>query len=236
MSRPANAVYLSTPINALVEGFYTDKTSLGDVKAHGDFGLGTFNSLDGEMVLLDGIAYQISARGEVRVVTDTEKTPFACVTFFRPDTEDEWDQGMGTSDVFQILDHLVPSSNMLYALRIDGVFDAVTTRAVPKTENYIPLVEAAKHQVVFEFKNATGVLAGFYTPGFMASLAAPGYHLHMLSDDRRSGGHLMACRIRRARVAIQHIPKLEVDLPVTLDYLTADFNRDARADLNQAEK
>jgi acetolactate decarboxylase len=125
---------------------------------------------------------------------------------------------------------------MLYALRIDGVFEYVKTRAVPKTDNYLPLVEAAKNQVVFEFSHVEGSLAGFFTPAFMPSLNAPGYHLHMLTSDRRHGGHLMACRLIRARIGIQHIPKLEVGLPVTLDYLTADFNRDTKKDLDKAER
>lgn len=231
-----NAVYLSTPINALVEGFYEVQTTIGDVKTHGDFGLGTFNNLDGEMILLDGDAYQVTAAGAVHAVSDTEKTPFSCVTFFRPDTWDDIPADMTAQDIFELLDAFIPSSNMLYALRIDGTFDYVKTRAVPKTNNYLPLVEAAKNQIIFEFSEVEGSLAGFYTPGFMASLNAPGYHLHMLTADRRHGGHLMACRLRQARIGIQHIPKLEVDLPVTLDYLTADFNRDTKKDLDQAER
>ena len=231
-----NAVYLSTPINAIVEGFYLDKTTIGDVKAHGDFGLGTFNHLDGEMILLDGKAYQITAAGEVLAIADDEKTPFACVTFFHPDTWDDLPSGTSPYGVFDLLDSLIPSPNMLYALRIDGIFDYVKTRAIPRTENYLPLVEAAKNQIVFEFKDVEGSIAGFYTPAFMASLNAPGYHLHMLTSDRRQGGHLMECRLHQARIGIQHVPKLEVDLPLTLDYLTADFLRDTKHDLDQAER
>ncbi len=231
-----NAVYLSTPINAIVEGLYVDKTTIGDVKKHGDFGLGTFNYLDGEMILLDGMAYQITSTGEVHTIADGEHTPFACVTFFQPDTWDEVGGGISAPGIFELLDTLIPSPNMLYALRIDGVFEYVKTRAVPKTENYLPLVEAAKNQIIFEFSHVEGSLAGFFTPGFMASLSAPGYHLHMLTADRRHGGHLMECRVKKARIGIQHVPKLEVGLPVTLDYLTADFNRDTKRDLDQAER
>lgn len=231
-----NAVYLSVPINALVEGLCVAQTTIGDIRSHGDFGLGTFNHLDGEMILLDGTAYQIAASGEVKPAADDEKTPFACVTFFRPDTWDDVPEGGASTDIFTLLDRLIPSPNMLYALRIDGVFDYVKTRAIPRTENYRPLVEAAKNQTVFEFSRTEGSLAGFYTPGFMASLNAPGYHIHMLTADRSQGGHLMACRVRKARIGIQHVPKLEVGLPVTLDYLTAEFSRNTREDLDKAER
>jgi acetolactate decarboxylase len=235
-SWPGNAVYLSVPINALIEGFYEEKTTIADILTHGDFGLGTFNHLDGEMLLFDGIAYQIKADGNVVIVPDTEPTPFACVTHFRADTWDEIELSNSRESIFELLDSLVPSPNMLYALRIDGVFEYVKTRSVPKTENYLPLVEAVKNQVIFEFFNVAGSLGGFYTPDFMGSLHAPGYHLHMLTEDRLHGGHLMECRIAKARVGIQHVPKLEVDLPFTLDYLTADFTRDTKKDLDKAEK
>ncbi len=231
-----NAVYLSTPINALVEGFYEERTTMGDVKTHGDFGLGTFNHLDGEMVLLDGMAYQIRADGTVAAVRDDEYTPFACVTFFRPDTWDDIGDSLGAPDIFDLLDRLIPSPNMLYAVRIEGGFRSVKARAMPKTDNYIPLVEAAKHQAVFEFSDVEGSLVGFFTPDFMVSLNAPGYHLHFLAADRSHGGHVMSCRLGSARIGIQHIQRLEVDLPFTLDYLTARLDRDAKEDLGKAER
>ena len=84
-----NAVYLSAPINALVEGLYVENTTMAEIKQHGDFGLGTFNFLDGEMVLLDGDVFQIRSDGNVHRVEDDEKSPFACVTFFNPDTIDD---------------------------------------------------------------------------------------------------------------------------------------------------
>lgn len=231
-----NAVYLSAPINALVEGLYVENTTIEQVKRHGDFGLGTFNYLDGEMVLLDGKVYQIRSDGNVYDIGDDEMSPFACVTFFSPDTYDDIDGSAVSTDLSGLLDRLIPSQNMLYAIRIDGTFSHVRTRAVPKSENYRPLVEATKDQPVFDFRDVTGSLAGFYTPRFMESLNAPGYHLHFLTQDRRRGGHLMDCTLKKARIGIQHVPQLEVGLPVTLDYLTTDLTRDIGKDLDKAEK
>ncbi|MEN6441998.1 MAG: acetolactate decarboxylase, partial [Syntrophobacter sp.] len=175
-----NAVYLSAPINALVEGLYVENTTIAQVKQHGDFGLGTFNYVDGEMLLLDGKVYQIRSDGNVYDVPDDEKSPFACVTFFSPDTFDDIEDTGGSHDLTSLLDNLIPSKNMLYAIRIDGTFSHVRCRAVPRSENYRPLVEATKDQPVFDFHNVRGSLAGFYTPAFMESLNAPGFHLHFL--------------------------------------------------------
>ena len=229
-------MYLSAPINALVEGYYVENTTVAQIKEHGDFGLGTFNFLDGEMVVLDGTVYQVRADGSATVAGDGEQSPFACTTFFRPDTFDDIRGGGGYTDIESLLDTLIPSPNMLYAIRIDGRFRHVRARAVPKTENYTPLVEATKHQPVFDFYDAEGTMAGFFTPRFIETITAPGYHLHFLTADRLRGGHVMGCEPDRARIGIQHVPSLELGLPLTLDFLTADLTRDTTGDLEQVEK
>ncbi|MDA8104968.1 MAG: acetolactate decarboxylase [Nitrospiraceae bacterium] len=230
-----NAVYLSAPINALVEGLYVENTTMAEIKRHGDFGLGTFNFLDGEMVLLDGHVYQIRSDGKVYHVEDNEESPFACVTFFNPDTIDALENSDNSKGFHDLLNSLIPSENMLYAIRIDGTFSHVKTRVVPRSENYRPLVEATKNQPVFDFHDVRGCLTGFYTPRFMESLNAPGYHLHFLSEDRQHGGHLIECAMGKVRIGIQHVPKLDVGLPMTLDYLTTDLTRDIGKDLDKAE-
>lgn len=231
-----NSVHLSAPINALVEGLYVQNTTVAQIKEHGDFGLGTFNLLDGEMVVLDGVVYQVRADGIVTVAGDTEQSPFACTTFFRADTWDDIEGNEGYQDIGALLDTLIPSPNMLYAIRIDGAFRHVKTRAVPRTENHTPLVEATKHQPVFDFHDVEGCLAGFFTPRFIETITAPGYHLHFLSRDRQQGGHLIGCALNTTRIGIQHVPTLELGLPVTLDFLTADLTRDTTRDLDRAER
>ena len=234
--KTGTSVYLSAPINALVEGFYVENTTVAQIKEHGDFGLGTFNYLDGEMVLLDGEVYQVRSDGNAHIVKDEEQSPFACVTFFNPDTFDDIDDSVDHGDFYNLLNRLIPSENMLYAIRIDGIFSHVRTRAVPKSENYKPLVEATMNQPVFDYSDVEGCLAGFYTPRFMESLNAPGFHLHFLTKDRLHGGHLIECTLKKVRIGIQHVPELEVGLPFTLDYLTADLTRDIGTDLDKAEK
>jgi acetolactate decarboxylase len=98
------------------------------------------------------------------------------------------------------------------------------------------LVEVAKEQPVFNFSDIRGTLAGFFTPAFMASLSVPGLHLHFLSDDFQHGGHLLECRPRNVRVGVQFINTMELELPMSFDYLTWDFHRDIHTDLDKAEK
>ena len=231
-----NSVYLSAPVNALVQGFYEQNTKVSEIKEHGDFGLGTFNNLDGEMIMLDGVVYQIKSDGRVAPVGDEEETPFACVTFFSPDMKEEIDGGRLKDSLEDLLSNLIPSPNMLYAIRIEGEFEYIKTRSVPRQENYRPLVEVTREQPTFEYRKIRGTLGGFFTPQFMASLNVPGYHLHFLSDDHTRGGHLLECRYKLIEIGLQHIPKLEVGLPLTIDYMTADLDTDIRKDLEEAEQ
>jgi len=231
-----SALYMCAPVNALVEGLYEQKVPLREIKRHGDFGLGTFDDLDGEMILLDGRVYQVNSAGRVAVVDDAGMTPFACVTFYRPISHEDVAQAMDYQAFLNLVQQLLPSPNIFYAIRMEGTFDYVKTRSVPRQENYRPLAEATKDQPVFEFQNVAGTLAGFITPSFMGAVNVPGLHLHFLSADFTRGGHLLECRPRQGRIGVQFISRLELSLPMTFDYLTQDFTRNVEQDLNKAEK
>jgi acetolactate decarboxylase len=233
--RPSR-IYLCAPVNALVEGIYEQKIPFRQIKQHGDFGLGTFDNLDGEMVMLDGQIYQITGEGRVRQVDEQALTPFACVTFYNPLSHDELGTELSYAAFQEWLLRLLPSPNIFYAIRVEGRFAQIRVRSVPKQENYRPLVEVAQDQPVFTMTDIEGTLAGFFTPAFMGSLSVSGLHLHFLSADRQHGGHLLECRPRQVRAGIQFISSLELALPMTLDYLTWDFRRDTEQDLNKAEK
>ena len=229
-------VYICAPINALVEGIYEERIPLSQVKRHGDFGLGTFDHLDGEMIMVDGQIFQITADGRVQEVGEEALTPFACVTFFKPQKRAVLTSDRTYADFLSWLTGLLPSPNLFYALRIDGRFAHIKTRSVPKQESYRPLVEVAAEQPIFEFEEIEGTLAGFYTPAFMASISVPGMHLHFLSDDQQHGGHLLECRPHQAHVGVQALTSLELGLPTSEAYLHWDFHRDIGQDLDKAEK
>lgn len=229
------SIYLCSPVNALVEGIYEEKIPFAEIKKHGDFGLGTFDDLDGEMVMMDGQIFQINSAGRVVRVPDEALTPFSCVTFYEPFSHDVLAREVTYPEFVNWLMGLFPSPNIFYALRIEGSFAYMKTRSVPKQENYRPLVQVTKDQPTFEFSEISGTLAGFFTPTFMSSVSVPGLHLHFLSDDWQHGGHLLECRPRDVRVGVQAIHHVELALPLSLDYLTHTFARDVKADLAKAE-
>ncbi|WP_416793613.1 acetolactate decarboxylase [Lactobacillus delbrueckii] len=65
----------------LVAGLFDGTMSIEELLKHGDSGIGTCSGLDGEMVILDGIAYTIRRDGTVEALSGDVKTPFACVHF-----------------------------------------------------------------------------------------------------------------------------------------------------------
>jgi acetolactate decarboxylase len=230
------AVFLSCPINAILEGFYETNTTMADLKAKGSFGIGTFNDLDGELVLLDGIIYQLDVQGNAHPVADDQKTPFACSCPFEPISEETVQESYPQEAFNTFLLSLLPSPNMIYAIRVDGHFKSVRTRSMPRTQNHIPLVEATAAQVESTFDDVDGTLVGFYTPDFLPSVNVPGFHFHFLSADRSRGGHLLESHLLSGTVAIQFYTRLDLNLPLTLDYLGAEFKRDAEADIEKAER
>jgi acetolactate decarboxylase len=232
----ANTVFMVSPINAILEGLYQTNTTMADLKRQGDFGLGTFNDLDGELILLDGVAYQLNADGIASIAPDTVRTPFATACRFTPFSVEPITKPLAFNEFETFLNDCLPSLNMLYAIRVDGEFQSVRSRSVPRTRNYTPLVDATAHQKESHFAQVEGTLVGFYTPSFMPSVNVPGYHFHFITGDRTRGGHLLACNVSRGQLSIQVCSRLSLNLPVTLDYLTAEFSRDPRKDIEKAER
>ncbi len=216
-----NPVYLSAPVSALMKGLYEEDTTIANIKKQGDFGLGTFNDLNGEMVMLDGRVYQLKTDGLTYSVDDAARMPFACVTFFHPTTVENVEQDLDDEGFKNLLERLLPSKNMLYAIRIDGFFSYIKVWSIHKQDNYRPITEV--RPMAFDFQSIEGTLVGFYTPTFIRSLSMPGYHLHFLSADRMHGGHMFQCRPQKVRISIQFVPELKLNLPITLDYLTTDL-------------
>lgn len=227
---------MPSPINAVLEGLYEANTTMAELKTHGNFGIGTFNDLDGELVLLDGIIYQLDINGNAQSIDDNEKTPFAAVCHFEPISTETVEAPLDYKHFQTFLDKCLPSRNMMYAIRVDGRFSRVRTRSVPRTENYTPLVKATAAQKESIFSNIDGTLVGFFTPAFIPSVNVPGFHFHFMTLDRSRGGHLLECDLISGTISVQFYTRLDLNLPITLDYLSADFNRNAAEDLEKAER
>src|SRR6202158_1160555 len=67
-------IFQTSTVDALMEGASQGDMTMGELKTHGDFGLGTFDGLDGEMIELDGKVFQVRADGHAHPVEDSART------------------------------------------------------------------------------------------------------------------------------------------------------------------
>jgi acetolactate decarboxylase len=188
--------------NTFSTGKYDGTTSFKELSKHGDFGIGTLNGLNGEMIALNGVFYQIPIDGVPVQINPGALTPYATVTFFDAD-QILHVNGLNYSELITYIGQSLPDDQKIYAIKVNGTFENAKTRSVPiQTEPYPTLTEAVSHQVVFELSDVSGTAVGFYFPQSMSGVDFAGYHLHFLTDDFTAGGHLLDCIIRDATVTI----------------------------------
>lgn len=214
-----DTLFQVSTIDALLDGRYEGAVTLGDVKQHGDIGLGTFAALDGELVMDGGIIYNVRADGSIAEMPDTETTPFAAVTWLDADTEATLESVVSFDDLQQQILSRIDAPNHFYAIRITGTFTHVTTRSVPKQQQPYPkLIEVVKHQSIFTRDSVSGVLVGLYSPQLAKSLNVPGFHFHFLSDDKLFGGHVLKISGKSLAMTMDATPRFTVTLPQSAEF------------------
>ena len=222
-----SVVFQTSLMSALLDGVYEGDMTVGELLRHGDFGLGTFNALDGEMIILDGTCYQLHSDGRAHPAATDRETPFAVVTHFRRSATVELPEPLTRDDVQRVVETLTPSQNYLYAVRLTGRFTFVATRTVARQHPpYRPLVEVTKGDVVRRLDDVSGVLAGFRTPLYERGIGVPGGHLHFIDDARQTGGHVLDYRTDRVTLDVSIGTELHLSLPLTGAFAAAHLTPD----------
>ena len=224
-------------LSTLAAGDYGDGAPLGNVLSSGDFGVGTFNRLDGEMIVLEGKIYQAFADGRISPADLSGTTPFAAVTFFNEEGRIENVAAKTLSDLDEQLDRKLPHLNAPYAIRIDGEFPEISLRSVPaQSPPFQPLVEVVKQQVTWRHQNLRGVLVGLRCPAWIGTLNVSGYHWHFLSEDRKIGGHVLACELRSGLLRFDECTSVVIHLPESSKFHEFQANDINEKDIDQIER
>lgn len=232
-----DTLYQVSTINALLQSVYDGITPISEVKKHGDTAIGTIDGLDGELIGVDGDYYVIRTDGVAYPLEDTTTTPFVSATFFEADITTHTEHTANISQFEEQLEGGLPSVNMVYAIRIDGPFDYVKTRSVPKQSRPYPkLAEVVKEQTEFEFYNTSGTIVGFWSPEFVSGLNVPGYHIHFITDDRTAGGHVLDLRMTGRDIEVDITQNLNIILPTEGDFYHVDLTEDLVSALESVEK
>lgn len=217
-------IYQTSLMSALLDGVYEGDVTIAELLKHGNFGLGTFNHLDGELIAFDREVHQLRADGSARAASLQQRTPFAVVTFFQPSVTLKIEKPICKADLHRCIDQQVASPNLFCALRVDGLFSHVETRTVPRQERpYKPMLEAIEAQPTFAFQQRSGTLVGFRSPDYMQGISVAGYHEHFITDDRIGGGHVLDYQLDHGRLQFGVIARLNLQLPHDADFLCADL-------------
>ena len=232
-----DVLFQVSTIDALMQGVFDGFYSFNDLMARGDFGIGTFDALDGEMVALDGEYYQVRADGVAYPVQGDMTAPFAAVTRFEADQTAALENASNFTELARQMDRHLPSPNAFYALRIDGTFPYVQTRSVPAQEKPYPrLAEAVEDQSVFNLTNVTGSVVGIWSPDFVKGVNVPGYHLHFITEDRKAGGHILEIQVANATAQMDVTAGFAMQLPSSGDFYNVNLSGNLQEELERIEK
>jgi acetolactate decarboxylase len=234
--REPHVLFQASTIGALLDGAFDGDLRFAELAEHGDLGLGTLNALDGEMIALDGRFYRADVDGRTSEIDPAERTPFAVVTNFEPTAEATLGDGLDHEALLAALDQLVRAGASSCAVRLDGRFELVRARSVPRqSPPYRPLAEVVAEQHVFELADVEGTMLGFRFPTYVEGIEVAGYHLHFLSADRERGGHVLDSRSSRLRAQLDPSDDLHVELPPAIDLADPDLAASTHAAIEVAE-
>ncbi|WP_299554192.1 acetolactate decarboxylase [Seonamhaeicola sp.] len=212
-------------VNKVFDGSLTVK----ELKTHGNVGLGSFDFLDGELVMLDGVPYRIRENGEISVGQDHDEIVYADAAFFDKEEGFTIEETIKFSDLASKLDAKKKSPHYFYIYKVHGTFKYIKLGGVPKVAR--PFTDGLDvlipNRPVFETENIAGTLVGFYCPDYIGNINAKGHHFHFISDDKKWGGHVMDFESSGPlEVQSDAKTKYQFDLPVSTEFENVDLSKE----------
>ncbi len=233
-------LYQVSLLQGLTLGDYHGSVSVATLKTKGDTGIGTFDRLHGELIMVDGVVYRAAEDGRVSVVPDQETVPFADVTFFEADERRALQSVKDFAALRALLDKRVQElgPNRFYMIRLDGLFREMHVRSErAQSEPYRPLAAVMdKDQTLFDHKDIRGTVVGLYCPVYMDHLNVPGWHLHFVSRDRTQGGHVLELSVAEAELSWDYTGGFAMLLPENQMFRNFDFTANQAEDIRKVEQ
>lgn len=234
-------MYQVSTLQSLMMGYTKPVITVSELLQHGDTGLGTFEDVNGEMIVAGGHCYQASDDGTVKKAADDEGVPFASVAFL---DEERTFEVAGIDDIDELktlFNNKVEEwfgLNSMHIIRVDGEFEIVSARSEsPYKSQHVELKDIlAETQKSFEFDNVEGTLICVYYPDYMDGINAPGWHLHFLSADRTKGGHTFNLKLKRGIATMDKLSKIEIQLPTEPAFDTYSLKQAANDDIKKVEQ
>ncbi len=228
----------TSTIDALLAGVYDGEMTCRELLEHGDFGIGTFDQLDGEMIILEGNIYQVKSDGKVYLPDPEVKTPFATICQFETDRTVSVALDSDYEAVKKLIDTHAPNQNLFCAIKITGQFKSIKTRSVPaQSKPYPPLKEVTANQPEFLMNEISGMIVGFRCPEYVKGINVPGYHLHFISSDHKQGGHVLSFETINSECELDILNKFFLTLPSgAKEFANVDLSKDRSKELRVVEE
>ena len=227
-------------LGALMAGLYGGSLTIGELLEHGDLGIGTLDSIDGELIVLDGKAYQAKGsdgQPEVVEVSNDVKVPYAAVVPHQAEVIFRQRFEMTDKELENRIESYYDGVNLFRSIKIKGHFAKMHVRMIPKSAPDTKFADVATHQPEYTCENVSGTIVGIWTPEMFHGVSVAGYHLHFISDDHTFGGHVIDFIISEGIIEVGPVDQLDQRFPVQdRQYLFAKFNMDElKEDIEKSE-
>lgn len=235
-----NVMYQVSTLQALALGYSRAVITADELLLHGDTGLGTFEDVNGEMIVMDGHCYRADQSGNVTVVAPQTGVPFAAVARLYGEQQFSLKDMADITSVRTELTRRIEERfglNSMHIVRIDGEFQMVDARSeAPYRSHHISLKEVlSQTQEAFLFEKIRGSLVGVYYPNYMDGINMPGWHLHFLSEDRSKGGHVFDVSLREGMAKVDKISNIHINLPKEPAFDTYTLEQDLQDEIKSVE-
>ena len=238
-SQDTETIYQVALLQSLTQGYYDGIIKVSELKEHGDTGIGTFEGVNGEMIVIDGKVYQALGDGSVKEAADDETVPFSNVTFFDSDVSVDLKDIKDMASFKTELDKTVKDKgkNMFYMVKVTGTFEKMYVRSEIKQEKPYKSLDKALEtdQREFSYENITGTVVGLYCPDYMGGLNAAGWHFHFISDDRTKGGHILELSFKEAKAELDITPGFDMTLSDNGDFQGMELAKDVNDAIKKVE-
>ncbi|MBQ4469833.1 MAG: acetolactate decarboxylase [Synergistaceae bacterium] len=235
----SDRLFQAALLQSLMLGEYDGFVSAGGLKTYGDTGIGTFQSVNGELIMLDGVIYRALWDGSVEVVPDSETIPFANVTFFDSDIKQENINAESSQELKNLMTKIAAKhgKNQFYMAKVTGLMPRITVRSeLPQKEPYKPLNDALKtDQREFTYENIHGTVVALYCPDYMDGLNTPGWHLHFISQDGKKGGHVLELAAKDCLLEMDVISEFAMIVPDRQSFNDKNLSINMKEAIQQVE-
>lgn len=220
-----DTVYQVSTYGAVFAGVLDGFVPLKELSKWGDFGIGSITGLHGEIAILDGIIHHFDEYGQTRSIDREDLTPKMLLSFFKTDQIVPLHTAATYEETKSAIEQALPSANIMYAIKIEGLFEVLRTKCYPAQPKPYPKgINTALSKHVRTYHNERGTLVGYLMPDHLGEISGLSYHFHFITEDGKYGGHMIDFTLIDGTAYLDYKHTLRLVLPTDKEYYQADLS------------